>query len=109
MCGIAGVLDPAGRLGEPGASRTEAARLGSVSLQIIRDWLLRFNAPLPAGLIDRKAPAPRPRLSDRHRAALAQALGPAAASCAGRGRHRGVQKNLPRGAGRHRAGAAPRR
>jgi transposase len=59
---------------EAGASRTEAARLGSVTLQIIRDWLLRFNAPLPAGLIDRKAPAPRPRLSDRHRAALAAAI-----------------------------------
>ena len=27
-----------------GATRTEAARLGGVTLQIIRDWVMRFNA-----------------------------------------------------------------
>jgi len=27
-----------------GASRTEAAQIGCVTLQIVRDWVLRFNA-----------------------------------------------------------------
>jgi len=27
-----------------GASRTEAAKIGGVTLQIIRDWVLKFNA-----------------------------------------------------------------
>lgn len=57
-----------------GALRTEAARLGSVTLQIVRDWVLRFNAAGPLGLIDRKAPGPTPRLTDAHRAALAAAI-----------------------------------
>ncbi len=39
-----------------GASRTEAARIGGVTLQIVRDWVLKFNAAGPDGLIDRKAP-----------------------------------------------------
>ena len=29
---------------QDGASRTEAARIGGVGLQIVRDWVLRFNA-----------------------------------------------------------------
>ena len=32
-----------------GASRTEAARIGGVRLQIVRDWVLKFNADGPAG------------------------------------------------------------
>jgi transposase len=54
-----------------GASRTEAARIGGVTLQIVRDWVLRFNAEGPGGLIDRKAPGQPSRLRDPHRAALA--------------------------------------
>jgi transposase len=57
-----------------GASRTEAARIGTVTLQIVRDWVLRFNAAGPDGLIDRKAPGLPPRLTDAHRAALAAAV-----------------------------------
>jgi len=53
-----------------GATRTEAAKIGGVTLQIIRDWVLKFNARGPEGLIDRKAPGPTPRLNDEHRAAL---------------------------------------
>jgi hypothetical protein len=30
-----------------GASRTEAARIGGVTLQIIRDWVVKFNEPGP--------------------------------------------------------------
>lgn len=39
-----------------GASRTEAARIGGVTVQIIRDRVVKSNASGPAGLIDRKAP-----------------------------------------------------
>jgi transposase len=39
-----------------GATRTEAAKIGGVGLQIIRDWVLRFNARGPDGLLDGKAP-----------------------------------------------------
>ena len=45
-----------------------------MTLQIVRDWVLRFNAHGPDGLIDRKAPGQQPRLSDAHRAALAATL-----------------------------------
>lgn len=54
-----------------GGTRSEAARIGSVTLQIVRDWVLRFNAEGPAGLRNRKAPGPTPRLTDAHRQALA--------------------------------------
>ena len=54
-----------------GASRSEAAKIGGVTLQIVRDWVLKFNAHGPDGLIDRKPPGQAPRLNDTHRAALA--------------------------------------
>ena len=57
-----------------GATRTEAAQIGGVTLQIIRDWVLKFNARGPEGLIDGKAPGQPSRLNDRHRAALAEAV-----------------------------------
>lgn len=55
-----------------GASRTEAARIGEVTLQIVRHWVMKFNASGAEGLIDRKAPGQRPRLDDVQRAALAR-------------------------------------
>ena len=54
-----------------GGSRTEAAEVGGVTLQVVRDWVLRFNAHGPEGLIDRKAPGQPSRLNDEHRSALA--------------------------------------
>jgi transposase len=57
-----------------GATRTEAAKIGGVGLQVVRDWVLRFNAHGPDGLIDRKAPGQPPRLNDEHRAALVAIL-----------------------------------
>ncbi len=54
-----------------GASRTDAAKIGGVRLQIVRDWVLKFNAHGPQGLLDRKAPGQPPRLSHEHRGALA--------------------------------------
>ena len=55
-----------------GKCRSDAACLAGVGLQIIRDWVLRFNAEGPDGLIARKAPRPRRKLSDEQRAALAE-------------------------------------
>jgi len=54
-----------------GGSRTQAAEIGGVTLQVVRDWVLRFNAHGPEGLVDRKAPGQPSRLNDEHRAALA--------------------------------------
>src|SRR3984957_10408584 len=54
-----------------GGSRTQAAAAGGVTLQVVRDWVLRFNAHGPGGLIDRKAPGQPSRLNDEQRAALA--------------------------------------
>jgi transposase len=57
-----------------GATRTEAAKIGGVGLQVVRDWVLKFNARGPDGLIDRKARGQPPRLNEAHRAALAAIL-----------------------------------
>lgn len=54
-----------------GATRTQAAAIGGVTLQIVRDWVVKFNAGGPEGLIDRKAPGQPSRLNAMHRAALA--------------------------------------
>ena len=54
-----------------GVSRSEAARIGGVTLQVIRDWVLRFNARGPDGLMNGKAPGQPSRLTAAHRAALA--------------------------------------
>ena len=53
-----------------GATRTEAARIGGVTRQIVRDWVVKFNADGPDGLIDRKPPGQPSRLTDAHRTAL---------------------------------------
>ena len=53
-----------------GASRAEAAQVGSVTRQIVRDWVVKFNARGPGGLMDRKPPGVPSRLNDMHRAAL---------------------------------------
>ena len=55
-----------------GWSRTDAARIGGVGLQIIRDWVVRFNARGPEGLINSKPPGAPSKLSDEHRRALAR-------------------------------------
>jgi transposase len=53
-----------------GGSRSAAAAIGGVGLQTVRDWVLRFNAAGPDGLIDGKAPGNRPLLDAERRAAL---------------------------------------
>ncbi len=57
-----------------GGSRSDAARIGGVGLQTIRDWVLRFNAKGPEGLKDGKAPGQPSLLNDEHRRALAQKI-----------------------------------
>src|SRR3989337_3115049 len=53
-----------------GGSRADAARLGAVGLQTVRDWVLRFNAEGPEGLLTGKAPGARPLLNPEQRHAL---------------------------------------
>src|SRR5271168_261572 len=55
-----------------GGSRTDAAVIGGVTLQSVRDWVLRFNTHGAVGLVDLKAPGPRPKLNDTQRLALKQ-------------------------------------
>lgn len=65
-----------------GGSRSEAAKVGGVTLQIVRDWALRFNAEGPDGLVSRKSPGKTPILNDAQRLALAETVeaGPIPAS-----------------------------
>ena len=53
-----------------GATRAEAARIGGVTVQIVRDGVVKFNAHGPEGLINRKPPGQPSKLTDAHRAAL---------------------------------------
>ena len=55
-----------------GGTRTDAARIGGVGLQTIRDWVLAFNRAGPAGLVDGKAPGQPSKLNDDQRRALAR-------------------------------------
>ncbi len=54
-----------------GGSRSQAADHANASLQAVRDWVLRFNAEGPDGLLDRKSTGTPPRLNAAQRAALA--------------------------------------
>src|SRR3954447_17792464 len=53
-----------------GATRTAAARIGGVTMQIVRESGVKVNAHGPAGLINRKPPGQPSKLTDTHRAAL---------------------------------------
>jgi transposase len=57
-----------------GVTRTEAAKIGGVTLQIIRDWVMRFNARGAAGLLDGKSPGQPSRLNDVQRQAIARMI-----------------------------------
>ena len=54
-----------------GGARSEAARIGGVGLQTVRDWVLRFNTAGPDGLIDGVPPGGLPLLDEAQRRALA--------------------------------------
>jgi transposase len=55
-----------------GGKRTDAARTGVVGLQVIRDWVLRFNAKGPDGLIDGKSSGQPSKLNNEQRQKLAR-------------------------------------
>ena len=57
-----------------GGSRSEAARTGGVTLQIVRDWVVRFNARGPDGLLDGKAAGKPSILDDAQRRALVETV-----------------------------------
>jgi transposase len=57
-----------------GATRTEAAKIGGVTLQIIRDWVMRFNARGAAGLLDGKSPGQPSKLNDVQRQAIVRMI-----------------------------------
>jgi transposase len=65
-----------------GGTRSDAARVGGVGLQTVRDWVLRFNAAGPDGLIDGVPPGGVPLLDNAQRRALADVVesGPIPAS-----------------------------
>ena len=57
-----------------GGSRSRAAKVGGVGLQTLRDWVLRFNAEGPAGLVSGKPPGKTAILSDERRRELARVV-----------------------------------
>jgi transposase len=64
LLAIAAVLD--------GASREDAAKIGGMDRQTLRDWVVRFNEQGPDGLINIPSPGVPPKLDEEHKAFLAQ-------------------------------------
>jgi transposase len=64
LLAIAAVLD--------GASRADAAKIGGMDRQTLRDWVIRFNGQGPEGLINIPSPGVPAKLDDEHRAFLAR-------------------------------------
>ena len=54
-----------------GMSRADAARIGGMDRQTLRDWVHRFNEAGPDGLLDNWSKGPAPRLSAAQQAELA--------------------------------------
>ena len=54
-----------------GMDRGSAAKIGGMDRQTLRDWVHRFNASGPEGLLDNWTEGPRPRLSAEQLAELA--------------------------------------
>jgi transposase len=66
LLAIAAILD--------GAPRAEAARIGGMDRQTLRDWVIRFNEQGPEGLINMVSPGSPPKLDEEHRAFLARVV-----------------------------------
>src|ERR671916_586331 len=64
LLSLAAVLD--------GMNQTEAARIGGMDRQTLRDWVHRFNALGPVDLLDIWSKGPEPRLSHEQRAEIAE-------------------------------------
>ena len=52
--------------------RGSAAKIGGMDRQTLRDWVHRFNALGPEGLIDNRTEGPKPRLSEEQLAQFAK-------------------------------------
>jgi transposase len=52
--------------------RGSAAKIGGMDRQTLRDWVHRFNASGPEGLIDNPTEGPKPRLSAEQLAQFVQ-------------------------------------
>ena len=59
LLAIAAVLD--------GVSREDAAKIGGMDRQTLRDWVIRFNEQGPDGLINIPSPGVPPKLGKKHR------------------------------------------
>ena len=57
-----------------GGSRADAARIGGGGVPIVRDWVVRFNAKGPDGLLNGKAPGAPSILDDSQRQVLRRAV-----------------------------------
>ena len=55
-----------------GMDRAAAAKIGGMDRQTLRDWVHRFNALGPEGLIDNRTEGPKPRLSEEQLAQFAK-------------------------------------
>ncbi|RAI37504.1 hypothetical protein CH338_15870 [Rhodoplanes elegans] len=55
-----------------GMNRTEAAKIGGMDRQTLRDWVHRFNSHGPDGLLDIPSPGPSSRLTAAQLAELEQ-------------------------------------
>lgn len=64
LLAIAAVLD--------GAWREDAAKIGGMDRQTLRDWMIRFNEQGPDGLTNIPSPGVPPKLDEEHKAFLAE-------------------------------------
>jgi transposase len=62
LLAIASVLD--------GASREDAAKIGGMDRQTLRDWVIRFNEKGPEGLVNKSSPGAPSKLTEEHKAFL---------------------------------------
>src|SRR5258706_10600287 len=62
LLAIAAVLD--------GSSREEAAKIGGMDRQTLRDWVIRFNEQGPEGLVNKSSPGAPGKLTEEHKAFL---------------------------------------
>jgi putative transposase len=64
LLAIAAVLD--------GATREEAATIGGMDRQTLRDWVIRFNEQGADGVINKSSPGAPGKLTEEHKAFLAR-------------------------------------
>ena len=57
-----------------GATRSDVAKIGGVELHIIWEWVLRFKARGPDGLLNGNAPGQPAKLNDSRRQSIARMI-----------------------------------